>query len=178
MVTVIIHSFIQQLLPELQLCASHYSSHWGLGCEQHRHVAYGLRARGTVTRRGKLVTWHRQEKKAGEERSCGGPGNRRKASRKERFSAGGRPSQSFASGWCGSHCEGQVAGGEGLRALPLGYNSSGAREKSQAFLFLFLLPSLFLRTLYFTQYINVHISNKCKHSRPPGVQASGQGQDR
>lgn len=99
-------------------------------------------------RRGKPVTWRGQEKKAG-----GGAVAPRAGEglTEERFSAGGRPDQSFASRWCGSHRVGQVAGGEGLKALPLGHNSSGAREKSQASLFL-CIPSTVCIFAYITFY--------------------------
>lgn len=58
-----------QALPLTCPGALHYPSHWGLGCELRRHrpcphVTRGFRARGTVMRRGKPITWHRQEKKA------------------------------------------------------------------------------------------------------------------
>lgn len=36
-VTVVIHSFIQHLFPELSLCARHYSRHWGTQKWTHKH---------------------------------------------------------------------------------------------------------------------------------------------
>lgn len=72
-VTVVIHSFIQHLFPELSLCARHYSHHWGTQKWTHKHnpcpllVACILERTQTVheTNEIKLSVGFREEKPAG-----------------------------------------------------------------------------------------------------------------
>lgn len=74
------------------------------------------------------VGWYREERKQAKELGrAEWVGSGRQALRKERcFSAGGRPKQSFASGWPGSSCVGQMVCRRGRRrglqeALPPGH---------------------------------------------------------
>lgn len=103
-------------------------------------------------RRGKPVTWHGQEKKAGAGRSRPGPA---KASRRSVSLQAGDPTRALRRGGVAATAWDRWREARGSRPC-LWDTTRRVLEKNHKlpYFCVFLLPFVFLRTLHFTQYIN------------------------